>query len=96
MATLHIEHPITDYETWRSAYNRFAEARTHAGVAAERVMRPIDDPAYVFIELDFATAAAASAFLRFLESQVWTSADHAPALVGRPRTTILEPAPMPA
>jgi hypothetical protein len=27
MATLRIEHPITDFETWKAAFDRFAEAR---------------------------------------------------------------------
>ncbi len=31
MATLHIEHPITDFDTWRSAFDRFAEARDERG-----------------------------------------------------------------
>ncbi len=30
MATLHIEHPITDFETWNEAFDRFAEARRQA------------------------------------------------------------------
>jgi hypothetical protein len=27
MATLHIEHPVTDYGTWSAAFARFADAR---------------------------------------------------------------------
>jgi hypothetical protein len=37
MRTLHIEHPITDLDTWVAAFNRFADARRDAGVRAERV-----------------------------------------------------------
>lgn len=32
MATLHIEHPITDFESWTAAFARFADARRQAGV----------------------------------------------------------------
>ena len=32
MATLHIEHPITDFDTWNAAFARFADARRRAGV----------------------------------------------------------------
>jgi hypothetical protein len=32
MATLHIEHEITDLETWLGAFGRFEEARGKAGV----------------------------------------------------------------
>ncbi|MGD9704055.1 MAG: hypothetical protein AB7Q42_01380 [Acidimicrobiia bacterium] len=89
MVTLHVEHPITDYDTWRSAYDRFAEQRRQAGVSSERVAQPIDDPRYVVIDLDFDTTEHAASFLNFLETQVWTSATAAPALAGRPRTAIL-------
>jgi hypothetical protein len=43
MATLHIEHEITDLETWLGAFSRFEEARNKAGVRAQRVAQPIDD-----------------------------------------------------
>jgi hypothetical protein len=36
MRTLHIEHPITDLETWVAAFNRFDDARREAAVRAER------------------------------------------------------------
>jgi hypothetical protein len=91
MATLHIEHPITDYGTWQLAFNGLAETRAKAGVVGGRVARPVDDPQYIFVELDFDTAQHATAFLQFLETHVWTSATAAPALGGRPRTTISEP-----
>ncbi|MCU1359488.1 MAG: Antibiotic biosynthesis monooxygenase [Ilumatobacteraceae bacterium] len=91
MVTLHIEHPIPDYKTWRDAFDSFADARRMAGVTAARVSRPIDDAMYVVAALDFDTADAATRFLGFLETQVWTSPERAPALVGRPRTMILEP-----
>ena len=34
MPTLHIEHAITDLATWQAAFDRFAERRTAAGLAA--------------------------------------------------------------
>lgn len=92
MPTLHIEHPITDFDTWSSAYGRFAEARRRAGVRAERIQRPLDDSRYVVIDLDFETRREAEAFLRFLKAQVWGVPENAPALAGSPQTMILEPA----
>jgi hypothetical protein len=89
MTTLHIEHAITDYATWKGAFDRFAEARAQAGVRGHRIRRPVDDPAYLYIDLDFATEAAAAAFLGFLRAQVWTSGASAPALVGAPQTRLL-------
>jgi hypothetical protein len=89
MPTLHIEHPITDFETWSGAFDRFEDARRRAGVRAHRVQRPIDDPRYVVIDLDFATTDEAEAFLAFLTTTVWPSAENAPGLAGTPRTRIL-------
>ena len=93
MITLHIEHPITDYGTWREAFDRFAEARRQAGVVGHRVARPIDDPCYIAVSLDFESTDQAVSFRQFLESQVWSSSATSPGLAGRPRVTILEAAP---
>jgi hypothetical protein len=90
MATLHIEHPITDLETWLSAFNGFAAARRQAGVQAERVQQPVDDPAYIVVDLTFGTADEAAAFLSFLREQVWAIPENAPALAGSPDTMILQ------
>ena len=92
MTTLHIEHPITDFATWRSAYDRFADHRRQAGVFADRVQQPVDDDRYVVVDLDFPTREQAQRFLGFLESTVWASRESSPALAGTPRTRLLEPA----
>lgn len=92
MPTLHIEHSIVDYETWHAAFARFAEVRAQAGVRGQRVLRPVDDPAYVVIDLDFDTVSEASQFLEFLRERVWSSRENAPALAGPVQTRILEPA----
>jgi len=90
MLTLHIEHPITDLETWLSAFNGFADARRQAGVRAERVQRPVDNPRYVVVDLDFDSLDAAQRFLRFLKVEVWAVPENAPALAGEPDTMLLE------
>ncbi len=92
MATLHIEHPISDYRLWRSAFDRFRDARGQAGVRSERVMQPVGDPGYIVVDLEFDTVAAAEGFRMFLETVVWASKDASPALAGTPQTVILEEA----
>ena len=89
MFTLHIEHAITDYPTWRSAFERFADARRTAGVRLARVAQPVDDDRYVTIDLDFDTRDQAEAFRQFLHTKVWASPASAPALTGAPRTSVL-------
>ena len=93
MTTLHIEHAISDFDVWLKAFHRFADTRAEAGVIAHRVQRPVSEPNYVVIDLDFRTLEHAQRFLDFLRAKVWSSPDNAPALVGSPRTKILEPAP---
>lgn len=89
--TLHIEHAITDLATWRSAFDNGAQLRSQAGVIGHRVQHPVDDLTYVVVDLDFGTAEEAAAFLEILRTRVWPSPQLAPALVGEPRTAILEP-----
>ena len=91
MATLHIEHAITDLAAWLGAFGRFAEARKNAGVKAQRVHQPVDDDRYICVELDFATVDEAQAFKRFLETKVWASPDASPGLAGTPRARVLRP-----
>lgn len=90
MPTLHIEHAITDFDTWGAAFARFADLRRKSGVTAQHVRRPVDDAQYVVIDLDFDTVAEADTFLRFLETSVWTAPANSPALVGSPRARVLE------
>lgn len=90
MHTLYLEHAITDFDTWRGAFDRFEPARTRAGVRGYRIQRPTDDRAYVIVELDFDDREQAGRFLAFLQNEVWSSPDNAPALAGTPKTAILE------
>ena len=85
------EHPVTDLGTWRAAFDRSAQRRREGGVCGERVRHPVDDDHYVVVDLDFPTRQQAQAFLRFLETTVWSSRDAAPALADTPRARLLEP-----
>ncbi len=92
MATLHIQHAITDFDTWKSAFNRFAEVRLNAGVRAQRVQRPVDDTNFVVIDLDFDSTGEAQSFRSFLLTTVWANPENSPGLAGTPETMILDPA----
>lgn len=89
MNTLRIEHPVTDYAVWKQAFDRFAGLREGAGVRGHRVRRPVDDPRYVVVDLDFDTAEQASSFLGILRTRVWSTPANSPALAGDPVTQIL-------
>jgi len=90
MATLHIEHPISDLPTWLSAFHRFADARRDAGVLAQRVQQPIDDDTYIVVDLEFETIDGAAKFKEFLETVIWQSRDLSPGLAGTPQARILQ------
>jgi hypothetical protein len=87
--TLHIEHPISDLETWLGAFNSFEQARTDAGVRAHRVHQPLEDERYIVIQLDFDELEAAEQFKGFLESVVWKTPELSPGLAGTPRARVL-------
>lgn len=89
MHTLRIEHEVHDYETWKAAFDRDPADRKGSGVRAYRVQRPVDDPQYIMIDLDFDTAGTAEAFLVRMQT-IWRSAQAAPALRGAPTTRIVE------
>lgn len=92
MFTLSIEHGITDFATWKGAFDRFAGARERAGVQGFRLRRPVDDESYLVIELDFPTREQAEGFRRFLFDAVWSNSDASPGLAGAPQARVLEPA----
>jgi hypothetical protein len=92
MATLLIQHAITDFDTWKGAFNRFAAAREQAGVRRHLIRRPVDDANFVVIDLEFDTTAEAEKFLGFLKTNVWSSRESSPGLAGTPQTNILETA----
>lgn len=92
MFTLSIEHAISDFATWKKAFDRFAEARARAGVLADRIRRPVEDSHYLVIELDFGSKERAQAFGEFLTTVVWSNPEASPALAGTPTTRVLEPA----
>jgi hypothetical protein len=90
MTTLRIEHAIHDFGTWQKAFDSFAEARTRAGVRSLAIRRPVDDPNYLMLDLEFDTAGQAEAFAGFLHQHVWSSPVSSPGLAGTPQTRILD------
>ena len=90
MHVLQIEHPIRDFDTWKGAFDRFSDKRQQSGVRRHQVLRATDDLNYVIIELEFDSPSEAEAFLGWLRRDVWASREAAPALMGDPRTRIVE------
>jgi hypothetical protein len=89
MPVLQIEHAITDFETWKRAFDSDPVDRKAAGVRRYRIFRPVDDPAFIKVDLEFDTVADAESCRAALES-LWASGRAAPALAGRASTRIVE------
>jgi len=70
MVVLRIEHPVPDYEGWKKAFDSDPVGRQKSGVLRYQVLRPVEDPKYVMIDLEFATKAQAEALLAALRG-VW-------------------------
>ncbi|HEY8700422.1 MAG TPA: hypothetical protein VIM08_05570 [Arthrobacter sp.] len=90
MYTLQIEHGIKDFGMWKAAFDRDPVNRAASGVVAHRIRRPVDDPHYVVVELDFNDRREAEQLLANLEDKVWNSPAASPALNGAPQTRIVE------
>ena len=90
MTTLRIEHAIHDYDLWKTAFDGFADVRAKAGVRAFTIHRPVDNPKYLMLDLEFDTTERADAFSTFLEQNVWSSPTSSPGLAGVPHTQILD------
>lgn len=89
MPSLHIEHAITDLDTWQNAFEPLHEVRRQAGVIAEVVRQPVNDPNRVALDFEFDTLEHASDFLDFLQTHIWAVPENSPALVGTPTATVL-------
>jgi len=89
MTILHIEHPIRDFDTWKKAFDSDPAGRERSGVRSYQVLRPIDDPNYVMIDLEFDNLKASEDFLTSMR-EVWRSATATAVLADSPQTRIVE------
>ena len=71
MYILRIEHPIGSYEGWKQAFDSDPVDRKQSGVLRYRILRPVDDPNYVMIDLEFNTVREAEALLNAMRA-VWS------------------------
>jgi len=89
MTILHIEHPIRDFDLWKKAFDSDPIGRERSGVRRYQVLRPVDDPNYVMIDLSFDNSGAAEAALAALR-ELWRATAASSILVGAPQTRIVE------
>lgn len=74
MYILRIEHPVPDYAGWKQAFDSDPVGRKKSGVRRYQILRPIDDPDFVMIDLEFDTAAQAEGLLAAMRN-VWRNVE---------------------
>jgi len=87
MAILQIEHPVSDFDSWKKAFDSDPIDRKHSGVRRYRILRPIDDPKYVAVDLEFDSIGKAEACLASLR-KLWTRVEG--TVMQNPRARIVE------
>jgi hypothetical protein len=67
MTIMFVRHTVSDYKTWRKAYDDFAPVQKAKGVTAEAVYRAVENPNDITVTHEFATIEAARAFAESAE-----------------------------
>jgi len=89
MHVVQIEHAVRDFDTWKAAFDSDPAHRRASGVRRYEVFRPVGDPRYVAVDLEFETLTEAEAFKAALEG-VWRSPQALAALGGAPKARIVD------
>ena len=82
---LRIEHRVPDFDGWKQAFDSDPAGRRQSGVRRYQVLRSIDDPNYVMIDLEFDSASEAEAAHAALR-ELWGRVD----VVRSPQARIVE------
>ncbi len=82
-----IEHSVPDFAQWKVAFDRDPVSRETGGVRRYRVLRPLDDPGYAMVDLEFDSSGEAATFSAGLQ-QLWRNVEG--KLVERPRVRIAQ------
>ena len=87
MYILRIEHPVPDFDGWKSAFDSDPLGRFKAGVRRYHILRPLDDANYVMVDLEFDTAGEAEALLAALRT-LWRRVEG--TVMSSPQARIVE------
>jgi len=87
MHILRIEHPVPDFDAWKRAFDSDPIGREQSGVRRYRILRPVDDPKFVMIDLEFDSSTAAEAVLGSLR-ELWRRVEG--KVMESPRARIVE------
>jgi len=87
MPIVRIEHTVSDFDKWKQTFDRDPADRKGSGVRRYQISRPVNEPNYVMVDLEFASAGEAEAFLATMQ-RLWSGAGK--AVMHNPRACIAE------
>ena len=87
MIILQIEHKVPGFEGWKKAFESDPINRKKSGVLHYSIFRPVDDPNYVIVDLEFDNLKNAEDCLELLK-KLWGKVE-GQVMMG-PQTRILE------
>jgi hypothetical protein len=87
MVILRIEHPVADFDGWKKAFDSDPVNREKSGVRRYQILRPLDDPKYALIDLEFDTRQQAEGLLAAMRV-VWSRVQD--TIMSNPQAKILE------
>ncbi len=74
MTTVRLEHPGSDFNGWKKVFDNDPVGREKSGVRRYRIFRPVDDPNYVMVDLEFDGSSKAEAF-RVALRELWSGVE---------------------
>ena len=87
MFMLRIEHPVPNFDGWKQAFDSDPVGREKSGVRRYQILRPVDNPNFVMIDLEFDTAQQAEALLAAMRV-VWGRVEG--TIMTNPKAQIVE------
>ena len=87
MHIVRIEHPVPNFAAWKKVFDSDPLGRQQSGVRRYRVLRPVDDPGYVMVDLEFDTLVQAEATLERLR-QLWGRVEG--TIISKPQGRLVE------
>lgn len=89
MATLHVENTVRNFDSWKSAFDKFDRFRQDQNVRSYRVARSVEDPNRVTVDLDFDSVEDATTFRTGLE-KIWETPQSKEHLVSHGTPLLLD------
>lgn len=87
MPILQIEHSVANFEAWKKVFENDPVGRQQGGVARYKILRKVDDPNYVIIDLEFDELSEAENFLNSLR-KLWGRVEG--TVINSPQARIIE------